>query len=452
MRTILKLSALFFSIALITSCEKEVISEQTQSSEKIVDVSGVELPQEITFVEKYPLELLNTDKKQQRLIQIQKFGLEKRDRITKTRSRPSSSSSSSCGKANAITCGTYFTQGSTEADVIANDDGSKNVNGENFYTRVGFNTSFEGNEKSYYLTIEEETLVKFSLLGLSNQVAVLLLEANLSCDKVNGVDITTEQYTKLVAYDNAFPNRTNQLGPVRLQPGQYVLVIDSQPNEGSDFLLNVQCQEPRSATTCGANSLFYESFALYDSNEDISNQSSYWEKWSPEAQYDGLVACCDANFGKVLGMVRRPTDNENQPNVLFTVGERNSGYNELEFYFGMPRGYSGYFSIQKFLTERNVNNEEGAKFFFRETGKGSIEVGGRTIDFNYPNGLWMKLRFEFNFDNDKTSFYIGNDLIGQWKTSDTHTGTGGITQVEALNFYPFYSNSLFFAERFCFSE
>ncbi|MEL6945908.1 MAG: hypothetical protein AAFO82_24905, partial [Bacteroidota bacterium] len=279
-----------------------------------------------------------------------------------------------------------------------------------------------------------------------------LLEAEISCDVDNEITTVTERYLKVVAYDNAFPNRTNQLGPVRLQPGQYVLVIDSQPNKGSDFLLNVQCQAPNSATTCGANSLFYESFALYDSNEDISNQSSYWEKWSPEAEYDGLVACCDANFGKVLGVVRRPTDNENQPNVLFTVGERNSGYNELEFYFGMPRGYSGYFSIQKFLTERNANNEEGAKFYFRETGKGSIEVGGRTIDFNYPNGFWMKLRFEFDFDNDKTNFYIGNDLIGQWKTSDTHTGTGGITQVEALNFYPFYSNSLFFAERFCFSE
>jgi len=452
MRTILKLSALFISILLIASCEKKVVSEQAQSSENTVDVSGFILPQINTSVEEYPLEFSSADKKQKRLIQIQKIGLEKRDKVTKVRHRPSSSSSSSCGKANEISCGTYFTQGSTEEDVVLTNDDSKNINGENFYSRVGFNTSFEGNEKSYYLTIEEETLVKFSLLGLSNQVAVLLLEANLSCDKVNGVDITTEQYTKLVAYDNAFPNRTNQFGPVRLQPGQYALVIDSQPNKGSDFLLNVQCQAPNSATTCGANSLFYESFALYDSNEDISNQSSYWEKWSPESQYDGLVACCDANFGKILGIVRRPTDNENQPNVLFTVGERNSGYNELEFYFGMPRGYSGYFSIQKFLTERNANNEEGAKFFFRETGKGSIEVGERTIDFNYPNGLWMKLRFEFDFDNDKTSFYIGNDLIGQWKASDTHLGTDGITQIEALNFYPFYSNSLFFAERFCFSE
>ncbi|MEM6700655.1 MAG: hypothetical protein AAF599_19780, partial [Bacteroidota bacterium] len=442
---------------LITSCQKETIDTATKDQ---LLVTPIKLENDLDKLNDSanPIDQLQSNSKQHSfLYQVRKKEIEneKRDKVTKARTRRRAdtlSSSSSCIKEYSLNCGTYFVQGSTEADITDFDNATQNINGENFYSRMGFNASFEGNEKSYYFVVEEETLVKFSLLGLSNPLAMILLEAEISCDVDNEITTVTERYLKVVSYDNAFPNRTNQLGPVRLQPGQYVLVIDSQSNKGSDFLLNVQCQEPRSATTCGTNSLFYESFALYDSNEDISNQSSYWEKWSPEAEYDGIVACCDATFNKVLGIVRRPTDNANQPNVLFTVGERNSGDNDLEFYFGMPRGYSGYFSIQKFLTERNANNEEGAKFFFRETGKGSIEVGGRTIDFNYPNGFWMKLRLEFDFDNDKSSFYIGNDLIGQWNTSDTHTGTGGIQQVEALNFYPFYSNSLFFAERFCFSD
>lgn len=454
MSTLIRLSALLLiSSLLITACTKETSSLiEEHSSKQAVKVTDFDLPVSSKEIQSFPILIDEKPSKQVKLEQIRPYNLAKRDKVTKVRRRPSSSSSSSCGKANEITCSTYFKQGSTEEDVIATDDESKNVNGQNFYSRVGFNSSFEGNEKSYYLKIEEETIVKFSLLGASNQLAMLLLEVNLNCDKENGVDIFTEQYTKLIAYENAFPNQTNQLGPVRLQPGQYVLVIDSKVNRGSDFLLNIQCTTPNSATTCGSNSLIYESFAMYNSNENISNQSSYWEKWSPGSEYDGLVACCDNNFGKILGIVRRPTNNANQPNVLFTLGERNSGYNELEFYFGVARNYSAYFSIQKYLTERNASNEEGAKFYFRESGNGMVEVGGRTISFDYPNGFWMKMRLEFDFDNDETHFYIGDEFIGAWKTSDTHLGTNGLTQIEALNFYPLYSNSLFFAERFCLSE
>ena len=367
--------------------------------------------------------------------------------ITKARTRKSSSSASSssfgCSKDYFIECGREYV-GTTDEDY----EGLRvtETYDDQHYGRFGLKTDLEGYEKVYYLNVEREKSVTFKLYSYHHDVAMILLkgvDGELSCDINGDREDAVERAEKLVAYTTARARRTKYLGPVRLKPGVYFLVLDSKRGRGSKFKLELDCRN--NYETCGSRGIFYDKFVAYQQG-DISNQSVYYEKWNAEAYYDGrVVETNSSGYGPAMLIQRQRTYTAHQPNVLLCLGERKFGTYSLEMELGVHRGYSAYFSEQKVLSEKNRSNERGVEFYFKSDGQGIIKGRNFTKYFSYRNGYWQKLKLYYDFHRGRVKFYIGGHLIHEWSMS-------GSKQIEAIQFYPYYSNSKYFVDRVCLSN
>ncbi len=352
-----------------------------------------------------------------------------------------------------IECGSQKS-GSTE-------DNNFNTNDDVFYSRHLLTTNLDGNDRSYYIFVDQPKNYTFHLSKASTNLAMVLFKANITSPADNGTDQATEETQGMVAYSTSSSTMTEKLGPVYLDKGEYVLVIDSKPGQGSSFDLSVSCAD--AFIPCSGkfgNGLIAETFEQYRNYADLSQLSSNWEDFSPQ---QGLNAFTIYTAGRrsrtdALLMYRRfatgNTVSANEPNVIFTLGERNSGKYALEFDLGVYGGYSAYFNLVNFLTERNANNEVGAEFFFPSSGHGAVRVNGQIIPFNYRNGYWQTVKIVWDFPNNNVKMYLNNNpaAVASWQADQLNTGGTGFRSVEGVNFLPAYSNTAFLVDNFCFSQ
>jgi len=463
------IGCIFCAFALLfASCEQSELTSIEQAPVQELGLIKVEsdraTTQETTPVVEYPLVMQPYDGSSKNTLRLVE-NIEKDRGSTKPRTRAGENSSnnaaakSSCYSKYLLGCNVTQLRSSTEEDSRSYLPETQDANDADFYDNMGFNISLSGNEKAFYIEVTRETYYQITISGHQKQLAMILLETNLlNCFEENQNVETTEEYTKVAAYKNVTAGRTTTLGPVRLTPGFYTLVIDSYRNGGTSFFVSTKCTTYSSSNSCGSGTIVFDDFARYTENIGISEQSSYWEKWNPEAAYDGIISYCSAcsassetqRFTRTLNVARQPTNSSSQPNVLLPLGERFDGRYELNFELGVKSGKSGFFSLQNVLTNGNESNEEGAKFYFREFGYGEVKVAGRTIAFNYLNGYWQKVKLDFDFVNGTIKFYLQDKFIGQWKTTDEFSSQFGSGQVEGVQFYPYYSNSDYLVEGVCF--
>lgn len=364
--------------------------------------------------------------------------------ITRTRQLGSSSSSARSNfEKSTLSCGAVKS-GSTE-------DYGLNINDEVFYQRHGLRTDLEGNDRAYYVFVSEARNYLFRLSNATENLAMLLFKANITSPEENGNDIVTESTTALVAYSTSRSIRGEQLGPVFLEPGEYVLVIDSRPGKGSSFDLEMSCME--AGASCDGQlgpGLIAEDFSPYNFYRDITQVSSYWEDYYPGRGFPAQVRSYLGN--KVLHLYRINAHvDEHENNIILSLGERNSGRYALEFDLGVFKGRSAYFNIQKVLTEQNADNEVGAELFFPSNGHAYVLVGGKKIPFNYLNGYWNRIKLLWDFDANSTVLYVNGKRQASWKATDTNSGAAGALTLEGINFYPAFNNSFWIMDDFCFS-
>ncbi|MEL7119457.1 MAG: hypothetical protein AAFO07_08455 [Bacteroidota bacterium] len=360
-------------------------------------------------------------------------------------SSSSSSSASSLYNKSIINCDS-LKMGSTE-------DYMQNVMDSAFYARHGLDAKLDGNDRTYYLFVEDDKIFTFNLSNSSENLAMVLVSANITPPSETGTDTVIEQSTGLIAYSTSRATSSEKLGPVYLTPGSYILIVDSQEGKGSSFDLEVSCEEVDN--TCDGlfhSGLLADDFESYDFS-NLSQQTSFWEKFDASDSKDGSVRTFGSIYGKVLFMYRRNYGNVQGPqqDLLLNLGERNSGEFALEFDLGIFRRRSAYFNIQKVLQEQNIGNEVGAEFFFEGDGTAYAQVGGETLDFTYRNGYWERIRLQWNFSDGKTTLFINDEEKVSFDITDTNEGTDGTQAFEGVNFYPAFSNSKFVMDNICFS-
>ena len=369
-------------------------------------------------------------------------------------SSSSSDSRSSCAKDFFIDDCYFHDYASTDEDYQGIDLHRFSTYDNDHYHRYNLRTDLNGYEKVYYLRVYEEKNYTFKLSGHHKDLAMILLKGidgdepgGFSCNNYNGMVEVREPGEKLVSYTVAKAHRNSYLGPVRLKKGLYFLVIDSKRHYGSHFNLEVHCQKVHES--CDYRDIFYDKFAAYQYG-NLSPQSVYWEKWYPQAHYDAeVINTGNRSLGPAMKMYHRHHyDYHHQPNVLLCLGDRKYGKYKLKFLLYVPHGHSGYFNIQRELTEKNAHNAVGAEFFFYGDGKGMVKVNGHKKYFYYHTGKWNEVYLEFDFKHHHghdVEFGINHHKIHSW---DMHHKRG----LEALNFYTRYNDSKFYVDRVCFTD
>jgi hypothetical protein len=328
--------------------------------------------------------------------------------------------------------------------------GEKSLDNHNFYRYWGLHTELNGRDQVYYFTLKETSVVEFKLSDAHANLAMMLFKGSWEYDQHHHK--AKETYEKLVAFSTSHSQEKEYLGPLQLEAGTYILVIDSRYGQDSEYRLDICCKPVFDGCYNYGVQLRHEDFESYQEGY-IADQSPYWEKWNHHNPYnDARVYHIDHKFGKVLKVCRDPYKNSrNQDDVIYNLGESQDGIYELSFDMGVYKHRSGYFDIQKCLTRYNQYNEIGAKVYFKSDGRAYVLVNGKKHWFHYKNGYWFKVKLTFDFLDRKTKLFINGDFICSWKTTHTWDGQYGSNKMEGLSFRPAYTNSCFVVDNICYS-
>lgn len=325
--------------------------------------------------------------------------------------------------------------------------GARNQYDNNFYNRLGFNTNLNGGDDQFYIELTQDQLVRLDLTNTRNNMAMVLFKGSWVCTVRNGIFYVEERFDELVSYSTSNLKYEEHLGPLSLEAGKYLLIIDGAPGLSSNFNLQINCQN--SFYSCdGSNyGLIYDDFQSY-STGNVSSQSYLWEKWNASSLYDGQVGrSSDGN--KYLWVERKNNvSTANQPDVLLNIGER--GQNErikVSFKMYIYSGRTAHFNIQKYIA-----SEWGGQIFFYGNGTGEVKLSNKKFTFTYTRNKWMQVELDINLRNNQTTMYLDGSRKAGWASRESHNSTNGSLRFEAINFYPFDSNSQFFVDNVCVSE
>ena len=185
----------------------------------------------------------------------------------------------------------------------------------------------------------------------------------------------------------------------------------------------------------------------------IGPQSSCWTTWSGSegGAEDGDVGqSSDGN--KYLRIKGTSTDGGIQ-DVVFQLGNRNSGKYEYQFYLFAYSGEKAYYNILHRFAPSGSNNDEWAQnVYFYGNGNGELEVGGQRYSFRYTPSKWIPIYQQFDLNNNTTSLYIDGNRILTWQFTYTATSTGGTKQLAACNFYPLNTDYIFYIDNITFKQ
>lgn len=437
----LTIATIFAIIFFFSACEKEMqeftIEENNITSELLIDDSN--LPSEEVVLEEKTIKPFE-DADNFMIREKGNFDLaQKRSYLTKYRN---------------ISYHNYQWYKIRCADQKISDThhGYTRLNNNDFYNYWGLHTELHGRDQTYYFDLTEESIVEFKLTEAHANLALLLFKGDYAYDNHN--HRVKEVYKSLKAYSTSSSHSRELLGPIKLEPGKYILVVDSRYGYGSSYKLNVYCTPVYKACHDQQGyQLRYEDYQHYYNGGLVAQHAPNWELWNPHNPYnDAKVTTTQHPYDKVMKICRDPHKNSiNQPDVIYNLGESRHGIYELSFDMGIYQHRSGYFDIQKVLTHNNNHNEVGPKFYFKSDGRAYIKVGGREHWFHYKNGYWFNVKIKFDFLSRKAGLYIDGHFICDWTTTLTWDRCCGSNQIEGINFYPKYTNSCFLVDNICFS-
>jgi len=326
--------------------------------------------------------------------------------------------------------------------------GHSNKIHDGVYNHFGLNSNLNGRDYIYLLYVPHDRTVEFELSNTNQNLAMVLFKTNV----LQTSPYHRLQLTDVKAYSTSHSIYGDKVGPVYLTPGYYALVVDSRYGYYSNFKLQVKCASSTS-TGCVPSTLHVlsDDFKGY-STGNISHQSARWDKWNSGAYYDGQVVWNSNYSDKLLKIERKSTSSSHQPDVLWKFGTRSWGHYVLNMKMWIYNGNSGYFNLQKNLTYGNNNNEFGGQVYFYSNGTGKVYIGGQNYHFSYGQNKWMDIRIDVNFYTNQTRLIIDGHTKATWPCTWWAHGYYGTKQLEAIDFYPYASNSRFYVSNICLSR
>jgi len=436
MKTLKNVIALFLVLVMVSSCmenEEYTSTQQQQNQQNQQDITAP-TGNAVEFEESEDLSKTDDSSEESALIEESKDGpgLENRSGVQIT------SNFGTGGYGNAILkCGNR---------IKSSTIGKSNRYGNDFYNKLGFSTNLNGGDAQFYVELTQDQLLRFDLTKTNKNMAMSLFRGNWVCEYRNGIYYVVERFDELVAYSSSHSTYEEHLGPLSLTAGKYLLIIDSAPGNGSNFDLHINCQSNFVSCNGSNTGLIFDNFQSYNLG-NVSQQSYLWEKWNANSFYDGEVGMSGGN--KYLKIERKiNTSAQNQPDVLLNIGER--GFNErikVGFKMYIYGGKTAHFNIQKFIA-----TEWGGQVYFSGNGQGQVKLSNRTLNFSYTQNAWMNIELDINMRNNQTVLLINGVVKAVWTAKESSKTLNGSMRFEAINFYPYATNSQFFIDDVCVSK
>jgi hypothetical protein len=324
-------------------------------------------------------------------------------------------------------------------------DGTSKLNSDDYaaFRLIG---EMDGRDDIYSITIGRSSIVTLNLRTTEN-LAMILFEGSATRNVSFG---STLNLRSAKDWTNSKSDYGDLVGPILLEPGTYVLVVDGPSRNESKYTLKMTCRELGTQTP-DPNVLIKDDFDAYNVTSGLSPQADHWVKYDARSK-DAEVIKSSSNINNKLAYFA--SENDDNVDVLLRTGTRVTGNWELKTKLWIPEGRTAKFSMIQRLMPGNTGNTVGAQIYFRSNGTGLIMLPGsdNNITFSYPRNKWMELEFELDFGNNKARLKIDRQQRGEWPANLTNSTTQRTARLEAFHFSTSYGNAQFFLDDLTFSK
>ena len=179
-------------------------------------------------------------------------------------------------------------------------------------------------------------------------------------------------------------------------------------------------------------SLYATDFESFTAGGQVACQDpTNWTTWSNapcSPTEDAYVSTDFAHSG--VNSVK----DEGVNDLVLNLGNKTTGSYEFDFSMYIPTDFCGYYNILQDFA--GSSSTWGLEVYFHTDGSGIINAGGNgTATFTYNHDLWMPIKNVIDLDNDQAELYIDGNLIYTWQWSLGATGSAGINQLSAVDFF-----------------
>ena len=184
------------------------------------------------------------------------------------------------------------------------------------------------------------------------------------------------------------------------------------------------------AFVCG-NAFAQFSYDFSDGVAGAKIAETYGDPWTTWSNAPGGAE--DGVFGEIGGsMAAHFTFNNDQ---VLKFGTLTTGRWTVAFDMYIPTGKDGYNNILHAFA--GSGSQWATEVYYKTSSNGTkISAGGVDTNFECPYDAWFNVKYDIDLDNDQASFYVDGALVTTWQFSLQASGTAGLRQLDAANFYP----------------
>lgn len=172
-----------------------------------------------------------------------------------------------------------------------------------------------------------------------------------------------------------------------------------------------------------------ESYAVGDYLAE--SNPTWYDTWSgaPGTGEDALISDAFAHSPTKSALV---DETGGATDLIMLLGNKTSGQFELSWWMYIEGNFAGYYNIQHFEAP---GTEWAMELYFNTDGTFDLQVGGATINGNYPKDTWFEVKHEIDIDADNIILYIEGTEVYEWPFSYQASGTTGTNQLGSIDFF-----------------
>ncbi len=178
--------------------------------------------------------------------------------------------------------------------------------------------------------------------------------------------------------------------------------------------------------------IFEDDFETYEVGS-TAGATGVWTTWNGTVGFANDAVISNAQNHTSPGAKSMYVKKDND--IVYYFGDKKDGDYEVEFYYYVPTGKSGYFNV-----EHEFGNVWAFSINFNAGGAGVLNhnVGQEQI-FTFSHDVWFLVKLHFDIDNDLVTVNVGETEVKSWEFSTqegTTTGTPSNSNIlDCINFY-----------------
>lgn len=182
------------------------------------------------------------------------------------------------------------------------------------------------------------------------------------------------------------------------------------------------------AISFAQTTLYEDDFESYTAGSNIS-ETDNWTTWSGNSggSDDAVVSDEQNNTDGGANSLKIVPNND----IVFFFGDKSDGVYDVNFWYYVPTGKSGYF---------NVEHDFGATWAFSveftDGGAGELSYNNEsTAPITFPHDTWFPIEINVDIDNDEITLTVNSAEIANWTFSTVESSDEISNVLDCVNFY-----------------